>query len=108
MLRATSSLEVTSSLLVSGVCEVWGCGSIRFGGTSIMVCDAYGDTISNVALVAAGSGVSDLGEDDDGWNLGVMPLSRNDEVCMSLRVEFTAIKTEWCELNLIFLDEAGV
>lgn len=64
-----------------------------------MVCDVYGDTFDDVALVAAGSGVSGLIEDDDDWNLGEISLSRNANVRASLDVEFRTIQTQCHKLN---------
>lgn len=46
-----------------------GHGSLRFGGASTKVFDAYGNPVNKDFKVVAGSSHSGLREDDDSWNL---------------------------------------
>lgn len=68
-------------------------GSLGFEGASICVHDAFGNTVDDVVPVAASSGVPSLVEDEDDWNLRFILLSRNEDVCVSLFVDFMAIQT---------------
>lgn len=57
-----------------------GRGYLGSEGTYIMVCDAYGSNVDDVAPVVAGSGVSSLVEDDAGWIFDEAPLSKNADL----------------------------
>lgn len=82
-------------------------GSIGFACASIMVLDAYGDVVDDVPPVDAGSGVSDLTEEDDNWSLSKTLLSKNAEVHGGPPVDFPAIQTRCRELNISLPDKTG-
>lgn len=64
-----------------------------------MVCNAYGDTIDDVAPVTAGSGLSCLVEDDDDWNSDDIALPRNADVCTCLRFNFYSYSAEMWQVE---------
>lgn len=70
-----------------------------------MVADAYDDPAHAVAPFSAGSCVPGLVDGDDSSDLGNGHLSRSVDVCKSLSVDFTAIQTRYCELNLYILEK---
>lgn len=82
-------------------------GSLRFEGASIIIRDAYDDTVGAVASVAVDICVSRLVEDKDDWDLSYIKLWSNSNVSPSLLVDFTAIPTQCCELNLTVTYKAG-
>lgn len=65
-----------------------------------MVWVSNSDTVDDVALVTAGSGVSCLVEEDDDWNLVDIPLSRGAMVSASLYVDFMGIQMRFREMNI--------
>lgn len=70
-----------------------GHGCLGFEDSSIMVRDAYGDTVDDDALVIAGRGVFSLVYDDSDWNMSDTSISRNADVPVSLRVHLTATQS---------------
>lgn len=84
-----------------------GRGSLRFKGDSIIICDAYCDTVEDSAPLAAGSKVSGLIKDNKNENTGNNLLSRNAGLRGSPRVNFTAVQTRCSTLNLAVLHKAN-
>lgn len=84
-----------------------GRGSPGFESASIVTGHAYGDNVDSVSLVYADSGAFSLVDNDDDWNLGDMPLSRNASVHTSHCVDISIIHTRCHELNLAVFDKAG-
>lgn len=89
-----------------GPCAAGDMVSFGFGSASTLVRDSYGYTVYAAAPVAACSSVFGLVEVDDDWNLGNIPLSRNADVCRSLRVNVTAIQKRCQNLSLTVPDKA--
>lgn len=89
------------------VLRLWCHGSLGLEGASIIVCDAYGNTVHDLVPVSPGMPLSRLVEDHDNWSLGEILLLRNNDVRTSLRVDFAAILVQCRELILPFPDKAS-
>lgn len=81
--------------------------SVGFKSASTLVRDVYGDTVDDVVTAFAGSSVSSLIEDDDNWNFGAFPLSRNFDLCTSFSVDLMAIQTRCRKLSLADPEKAS-
>lgn len=67
----------------------------------------YGDTLDDAAPVVSGRSVSGPVEDNDNWNLGDNPSSRDSDVYASLHGYFTAIPMQCRNMSLATPDKAG-
>lgn len=60
-----------------------------------MLHEAYGNIADKVPLAKAGSGMASVVDDDDDWDLGDIPFSKNADVRASICVDFAATQS-WC------------